>query len=438
MSGLVVPLRMDVTRPQLRTAAGRLGRSVAGAAVAALLLVPPSDAAHHATPALSSGIGLIKWGGGSSGSSENWSQLTQTRRYSLISVGPADAGRAARLPGRALLYACGVAIPNAEWSSLCGVPWSTAVARNWLLRDASGNYAQYPGYDYLYLADIGNPSYQQAWIKDMTAVLHRYRKLRGVWIDNIVGHLIAPSSTYPDNATYRAAMLKFIDAVGPALRKKGWYVAAEALMTDTTTPGWRTSFGDQCDGSQPLWWYRRIARDLDGIASEYWEMSWNNGNVRLSGTASCSDQNWDGWERLVPFVQHLHKDFIPLTSGPADASGIAKSAYLKASFLLDYNGGTSAFIYAAGGNSNYDARVDDAMGGAPWTYDLGKPAGAKYRVGSGWRRNFARGTVVINPDPSASQVFALGATYLGGDGVAVDSVTLPPGTAQILRRRTAR
>jgi hypothetical protein len=381
------------------------------------------------------GIGLIKWGGGS-GAAANWSNLTHTSKYSVLTVSSANAGRAGRLPGRALMYGCGVSIPDATWATACGISWSSAAANGWLLKDANGAYAKYPGYDYLYLADVGSPAYQHAWVSAMNRILRRYRGIKGVWIDNIVGNLIAPTAKYPDDASYRAAMQSFIDHVGPALRTKGWYVAVEAIMVDTATPGWRTTFGDQCDGSQQLWWYRRIAPDVDGIATEYWQMHWGDGAVRLSGSASCGGQNWASWQRLVPAVQGMRKDFFPLTSGPSDAAGVAKSTYLKASFLLEYNGGASALIYAAGGNSNYDASVDDWMGGAPWTLDLGRPLGPEYRVGTGWRRNFKGGTVIIDPDPAAAQTFVLRGDYSLPDGTAPASTTLAPGTALILRKRS--
>src|SRR5437588_9715063 len=70
------------------------------------------------------GIGLIKLGGGS-GTSNNWSQLTNTDKYSILIAGPADATQAAPAPGRSLLYACGVNVPGATagWSGSCGVSW---------------------------------------------------------------------------------------------------------------------------------------------------------------------------------------------------------------------------------------------------------------------------------------------------------------------------
>jgi hypothetical protein len=163
-------------------------------------------------------------------------------------------------------------------------------------------------------------------------------------------------------------------------------------------------------------------------------MNWDSsGSLRLSGTSVCT-KNWDGWQRLVAVVQGMGKDFIPLTSGDAGDAGVARSTFLKASFLLDYNGGTSTFIYSAGGLGAYSAQVDDRMGGAPWTWNLGPANRKKFRVGLGWRRNFKAATVVVNPSPSQSQTFALGAAYLFPGGESAASITLLPGTAAILKR----
>jgi hypothetical protein len=406
---------------------------IAAIAAAGFLLAGSggNGVANAASTAPASGIGLIRTGGGA-GTADNWDTLTNTDKYGISLVGQADALQAGQLPGRALTWGCGVNIVNAAWSGTCGVSWTTAVANNWLLKDANGNYVPY-GDGYTYLADIGNPSYQQAWITAMNSIMASEPGIDGVIIDNITGSLITASPKYPDNASYRTAMKSFMDAVGPALRAKGWYVAVNASITDTTTQGWSTSLGNQCDGSQYLWWYQQIAPDVDGLIDEYWLMNWDSsGSLRLSGTTSCN-QNWDGWQRIAGAVEAMGKDFIPLTSGTSDAAGVNKSTFLKASFLLDYNGGTSAFIYSAGGPGNYATTADNWMNGAAWTLDIGQAAAAKYQVGVGWRRNFSGGTVLVDPSPTMSQTFALGGTYVLPSGSSTTSVTLTPGSALILR-----
>ena len=130
----------------------------------------------------------------------------------MLIVGAANAKTAGAQPGRTLIYGCGVAIPNASWSARCGVSWKEAVAKDWLLKDANGKYVPYGhGYSYLYLADIGNSSYEQRYISEMDSEIRAYRGVDGVFIDNVVGNLINTSDRFRDNASYRQAMLAFID-----------------------------------------------------------------------------------------------------------------------------------------------------------------------------------------------------------------------------------
>ena len=85
------------------------------------------------------------------------------------------------------------------------------MANNWLLKDANGKYVPYGhGYSNLYLADIGNSSYQQRFISEMDSDIRAYRGVDGVFIDNVVGNLISISDKFRDNASYRQAMLAFM------------------------------------------------------------------------------------------------------------------------------------------------------------------------------------------------------------------------------------
>ena len=176
--------------------------------------------ANSRAPKVRPEIGLVRYGSG------NWATLSKTRRYGVLIVGAANAKSAGAQPGRTLLYGCGGVIPNVSGSGLCGVSWQEAVANNWLLKDASGKYVPVGhGYPDLYVADIGNTSYQRRFISEMDSDLRAYRGVDGVFIDNVVGNLIATSDKYRDDASYRQAMRAFIKAVGPALRARGWYVA---------------------------------------------------------------------------------------------------------------------------------------------------------------------------------------------------------------------
>lgn len=364
------------------------------------------------------GVGLIRTGSG------NWGTLTNTNKYSILITSSGNAKHAARQPGLALTWGCGVTIPSASWAARCGVTWDDAVAKNWILEDATGKHVPYG--DHSYLADIGNPKFQQHWIADIDADIRAHPGIDGVFIDNVVGSLIARSVSYPDSASYRAAMLSFIRAVGPALRRKGWYVTVNASIYD---PGAQSLTGQSYDGTQFIWWVKQIAPYVDGINLEHWQQNWDSTHsVRLTGLAG--NQAWDGWERVPTAVQRLGKDFYAMDRG--SLADVQKAKYLKASFLLAWTRRQGAFLYT----DSYAGTADPWN--PAWMFDLGRPAGVKHRVGVGWRRTFTKGAVIVNPDSSASQTFTFRRTYLTPDGTGTRVVTLPPASGLLLRTRKLR
>jgi len=329
------------------------------------------NVAQGALSAPYTGNGAIRLGDG------NWGTLSNTSKYSVLLASANNANLAGAAPGRALMYACGTNTDSSDaGSAACGVSYSTAVANNWILKDSSGNYIHYRGAAPV-LLDIGSASYQQRFIADIDADLRAHPGVDGLWLDDIVGNLFtatAVSPKYPTNASYRAAMISFMNAVGPALRAKGWFVAVNASMLDGAI---ESTTGQAWDGSQYIWWINQIAGDIDGVTMEHWQQNWDSAaSVRTSG--STGSQGWDGWQRLVSAVQGLGKQFYPIGWGaPTD---VTKSSYLKGSFLLDWNGGQGAFIF-----SNNYAGTSDPWNPA-WTADIGQPSAAKFQVGVGWRR----------------------------------------------------
>ena len=52
-----------------------------------------------------------------------------------------------------------------------GVSYQEAVANNWILRDAAGNYIHNAGYRDNFIGDIGNTAYQQRWASNVASYL---------------------------------------------------------------------------------------------------------------------------------------------------------------------------------------------------------------------------------------------------------------------------
>ena len=111
---------------------------------------------------------------------------------------------------------------------------------------------------------------------------------------------------------------------------------------------------------------------------------------------------YNSWLSIVDTAQSLGKDFIG--GGHGIATDTNKMSYGKAAFLLKWNG--------SGRGSYYWMPTDSSDPWNPaWTTPIGSPSGAMYAVGSGWRRDYSGGTVIVNPNkPGGSSItFSLGA-----------------------------
>ena len=221
---------------------------------------PSTGVAWHAprVPPVKLDAGLIRTGSG------NWRKLAHVNQYGVIVTSAGNARYARRQPGRILLYACGTNMPSDSTSAECGVSYADALANNWILKDSSGNPVHYKGTSSV-LTDIGNSAYQQRFIADIDADLRTHPGVDGVFIDDVTGSLIGSgtpvSPTYPSNASYRAAMLSFVKAVGSALKAKGWYISVNASILDGAI---ESTTGTAWDGSQFIWWVNQIGPYIDG------------------------------------------------------------------------------------------------------------------------------------------------------------------------------
>lgn len=336
-------------------------------------------------------------------------------RAALLIVSRADASRAAREPGRSLVYFSGTDV-NTRWST--GVPYAQARRHGWLLRSASGGLLVNRSYPSDYVADVGSPQYQQSWISNVSRFLRAHRD-DGVFIDDVLADLKplagVEAAAYPTQQAWAAAQLSFVRAVGTALRARGYYVLVNAsgyvpgnLASDT--------------GAATASWWRRLNPYVSGLMQEYYGET-SDGSNRLRSDGAGWAQNWNGWQRLVGIAQANGRDFVGLTYGqPGDTRTMQ---YGKASFLLDWDGRGGAFVYEPTGGGN--------PWNAAWTQSLGRPTGRKRAVGSGWLRRYRGGVVLLNPSPASSQSFVLHGRYVAADGSVAETVTLPPTTGLILR-----
>lgn len=354
------------------------------------------------------GTGLLRTGSAlSSGSGQG--------RAALLIVSTAQASAAAREPGRSLVYFSGTDV-NTRWNT--GVPYPQAKRNGWLLAGASGNLLVNRSYSDNYVADVGNPAYQRAWVRNVSRFLRAHGD-DGVMIDDVIADLVPlagqEAAAYPTQRAWAAAQLSFIRGVGPALRARGYYVLVSASGYIPGDPGDNT-------GATTASWWRKLNPYVSGLMNEYYgEIP--DGSNRLRSSGESWTQNWAGWERLVQIAQLHGRDFVGLTYGqPGDTRTMT---YGKASFLVDWDGRGGAFVYEP---TNHG----DPWNGA-WTQNLGRPLGRRRAVGVGWLRRYRGGIVLLNPSPLRPQRFSLRRRYVTADGRVVTEAALPPTTGLILR-----
>ena len=394
--------------------------ALGGAALAAYLVTGsgPSTPSFSRTASYppprspTAGIGLVRQ------DSDAWNATAGYQAYSYLIVSRELATRAAREPGRSLVYFSGTDV-NTRWDA--GVPYRLAAAKGWLLKAAGGELLVNRGYPDNFVADVGDPAYQRAWLGNVLRFLRAHGD-DGVFIDDVLRDLLplagAEAAKYPTQQAWAAAQLSFLAAVGPALRAHGYYVLVNA---SGYIPGDQASD----DGSSTAAWWRQLAPYVSGLLNEYYQQI-SNGSDTPRSAGGAWNQNWDGWQRLVETAQSLGKDFVGIAYGPS--SDTQRMSYAKASFLLDWNGGGGAFIYEP---EDHDANPWNPA----WTANIGRPAAPKQRVGNGWLRRYSAGLTLVNPNPAGSQSFDLGSSYLTPDGHTVTSITLPPTTGLILTSR---
>ncbi len=388
------------------------------AAVASFVFVSvigSRSAASAATTGPIAGAGVLRLGNA-------YRYGTNYDRYRYVIVGPMDVDKAAGQPGISLVYKSGPDISDSSYTAQesipTGVSLTEARANGWVLKDSNGAEIKEPNWPY-YLGDVGSSGYQQAWARNVGDFLARHGA-DGVYIDNVVADVVGLTggkypARYPNQQAWENAMASFVAYVGPALKARGFYVLANTLKYIYGAPG-------ADDGSMVADWWRRVGPHLSGLMSEYWQQNPNNvSQLRASGPAWY--QNWDGWQRLVDVAQDIGRDFVGIQKGSRSSTGTMR--YGRASFLLDWNGRGGAYVFSTSDSED--------PWNTEWTVDIGSPAGEKYAVGRGWRRQYTGGTVVVNPSASASQSFSLGGTYLTPSGSSVTSVSLQPTSALILR-----
>jgi hypothetical protein len=283
---------------------------------------------------------------------------------------------------------------------------------DWILRDSSGNklYIQFGcsgGTCPQYAADISNPDFRADWIAGARAQLAAGYK--GLFIDdvNMVARTGNGSGAYVPPVDPRTG-IEMTDAVWQK------YMADFMVQVRTELPGIEIVHN-------ALWPVPDTSADVQRElnAADYIELERGFNDSGITGGTGY----W-GFQKMAAFIDHRH----------AAGKGVILDGYADTPAGRLYGLATYFLV-----NNGRDALANDAYG-TPENWwkgfetQLGDPAGPRYLSGGVWRRDFARGTVLVNEPGASTRTVSLGTGFHDLDGTARSSVSLGAASGAVLLR----
>ena len=233
----------------------------------------------------------------------------------------------------------------------------------------SGDRFTFSSYDYLWAADIGNRSFQERWLANVTAKL-KTADWDGVLVDdaNPTMHYhydVGRIAKYPSDAAYSAATGSALAFIGPRLRAQGKLVIPNfgdwRRYRSTVTP-----------------WLKYVSGGMEEHFTKY-------GDSPAEGHFTGAD--WDDQLAVLKQVQSMGKLFLGVSH--SSLGDRAPARYGWATMLLAAEGSAS---FALHDDYTREAWFPE------YGYDLGAPKGKESEVADGiHRRVFEHGLVLVNP-----------------------------------------
>jgi hypothetical protein len=237
---------------------------------------------------------------------------------------------------------------------------------DWFLLNADGSRIKVDGK--YFLMDPGNQEWRAFWLS-RTQESQEQLGWYGVFLDNVEGSLSKVYSlggnpaNYPNDASYQVAIQGFL----------------QYIYTSYFQPQGRPLLANIISLPDAATWFNYL-QYLDGAMDEAWAVDWHNGYNSVS--------EWNEELTRAEQTQNSGKYAILISQG--DQANTDRQSFAFASYLLISNG-RAAFRY-----TNYDNY------GQTWLYpnyniDLGSPLGPRYPQGNLWRRDFTKGSVIVDP-----------------------------------------
>jgi hypothetical protein len=285
----------------------------------------------------------------------------------------------------------------------------------WILKDGQGRRLYIPfacsgGTCPQYAADIGDPGWRRHWIDDAKRLLAK--GYRGIFVDDVNlafnvsagdGVLTAPidprteaTMTHDNWQRYFAEFMAQVRAELPA--------GAEIVQNQVYFHVGLTS---------PY-----VRRAINAATHLEFERGFNDTGIR-GGSGK-----W-GYDTVAAWIDYAHSNGKGVIY---DVQADWGREYALANYFLYANGSDSIGMDAGG-------LPDDWWRG--WETDLGAPLGSRYEWHGVKRRDFERGSVLVNPPDAPTRTLEVGGDSYGLDGAPAGRVKLDARDGAVLLRRTA-
>jgi len=279
----------------------------------------------------------------------------------------------------------------------------------WFLTDTAGKRLNSAGWPWLWLMDVGDPAYQQAWAASVIAEA-KTDGWDGVFMDDANPTLKyhfdpAGVARYPSDAAWSAAMRSMVAATGPRLQAAGLLAIANVCCARDYAGVWKD-------------WLGFLSGAMDEMFTKW-------GNDPANGYI------WDwgagGWKTQLDEIRDaeaMGKYFLGVAHSARDDARAAR--YGLTTLLLASEGRATFSLAQDYTNQTWFSDYDRAG-------RLGSPRAPYARSGSVYRRDFANGVVIVNPSQTAVRV-KLGGVYEAGNGSRIRALTLESTSGAILLR----
>ena len=283
----------------------------------------------------------------------------------------------------------------------------------WTLRDAAGNPCYIPygsPYDQ-YAADVGNQAFRDNWIRYVVDKLNNFSGYDGVFIDDVnlsLSRVACGSDTAPKCAISMGSSCPVDPRTGQPMTDEDWKRYLTEFMEQV-----RAAIPGKLIAHNSIWYIvpfedpylvRQIrAADIIEMEQGFVDSGLTGGTGKYS------------WSRKMAFVELVHSNGRIVIDRDEDVANREEQSYGVANYLL-MNSGQDFY------DPVYQSTPDDWWRG--YEVNLGEAASDRYLWNGLWRRDFARGFVLVNSPGGASTTVSLGGTYTDAYGQSHSVVTL--------------